>query len=241
MVSKFSKRVWYVRGLLLMAIIMVVGIVSGTGFGWSDLSTAAPTGITAVGVVLVGIFLWMRSSWLATKMVPSDSSGDAVRLDYQAVMSVAFTAIGVWTLIPSIRDLASDTSRIAMEVSSLPTTGTALGRQAFGRPVIGLGFALWLIFGSRGISRIVSLFADPTFTLPLIRKPNNRPTMNPVRHQRRRAEVDGIECGINVDKNSLVKAPGWLVASCQETSVKKLPLGPHVYDDCHREVQLASV
>jgi hypothetical protein len=153
----FAQAAFFIAGVILMAIISVAAIFTNRGFRWDELVGAAVTGVPALGMLVIGLYFWFRAGRLADRMV-SDDETPVTRPDItQAdVMAVAFSAVGVFTLVPVFRDLAASFIRIAEDEYRFSEYWASANWQArFWSSIIGLAFALWLIFGSRGIVRVV--------------------------------------------------------------------------------------
>jgi hypothetical protein len=111
----------------------------------------------SIGSFLIGLALWLLAPRLAARMVKSDDTAIVFPdLTQSSAMVVAFTAIGVFTLVPALKDLANLTMLYMENNSTQPQlwnnadTGTQLASF-----IIELLLSLWLIFGSRGIVRLV--------------------------------------------------------------------------------------
>jgi hypothetical protein len=120
----FAQAAFFVAGVLLMGIISIAAIFTDRGFRWDELAGAAVTGVPALGMLFIGLYFWYRASRLAARMV-SDDETPVTRPDItQAdLMAVAFSTIGVFTLVPVFRDLAGSFIRIARGPQILRVVG----------------------------------------------------------------------------------------------------------------------
>jgi len=80
-------------------------------------------------------------------------------INQESVLSIAFAATGMFILVPALRNLAGNILGITMAGNweyLVPDRWTSSSWQAgFWSSFVGLGLAIWLIFGSRGIARFV--------------------------------------------------------------------------------------
>lgn len=135
-----------------MFVSLLIGVF-GNGRVGVDLAAAGFASIHVLVMLLIGLMLWFKGSTLAARMV-SDDPTPVTRPDMtqEAVLAVALTAVGVFSLISVVRPMA--TSIISMSLAE--ETWTSPRWQAvFWSSMIGLALAIWLIFGSRGIARFV--------------------------------------------------------------------------------------
>ena len=152
----FAQAALLIVNVVMMIIFALGNFHSGVSRS-TDLAEAAVTGLPAVGAVIVGILLWSYAPQLASRMV-SAGSETVTRpdLDHEAVLSVAFAAIGLWLLIPALRDVASIIITVAFGKLPLFEYWQDSRWQArFWPPVLETGLSIWLIVGTRGIVRLV--------------------------------------------------------------------------------------
>src|SRR5262245_32495917 len=106
----FSQGVITAAGILLWAGFTAIGAAFGArGFDWVQLTGSLVMAVPALGYLIAGWFFWTRATRIAGRMMPDDATPvtrpDMTQAD---VMIVAFTAIGVFTLVPVLRELGSD-------------------------------------------------------------------------------------------------------------------------------------
>lgn len=145
--------------LLAMAIHNAFGSLE---YRWDELIVVAHMTLPTVGVLVVGLLFWYRAGRLARRMVSDDPTPvtrpDLTRDD---VLAIAFTATGVFTLVPVLRELAG--SVIPMVRGDYPSSqwwSNAGWQASFWSSIVGLAWSLWLIFGARSIARFVRWARD---------------------------------------------------------------------------------
>src|SRR5207244_3668650 len=104
----FAEAAVLGSGVILMLIVSVAGFFTASGSKWQDLTGAAVTGVPAIGELIVGVIFWRFASRFASRIV-SDDPTPVTRPDLtqEAFLSIAFTAIGVWHLLPVLQSFAS--------------------------------------------------------------------------------------------------------------------------------------
>jgi hypothetical protein len=71
-------------------------------------------------------------------------------------MAIAFSAVGMLTLIPSLQALARHVIRLSSGAYRFSDLWASADWQAnFWSSIIGVAASIWLIFGSRGVARVV--------------------------------------------------------------------------------------
>lgn len=152
----FAKAALSIGPLLTFLFTVVFGQVPSGGF-----SSLAYSAMIPLGELIVGGLLWISSSALARQMVWDDPT-PVVRTDLnrEQWMSIAFSVVGIYAVWASsdalfryvgrlffiVRQFGADYANLWLELDSHGNIVGLLGSLAFG---------LWLLFGSRGIVRIV--------------------------------------------------------------------------------------
>lgn len=152
----FAQAALLIMDVVMMVIFALANLHSGVSHS-TDLAQTAVTGVPAVGAVIVGVLLWSYAPQFASRMV-SAGPEPVTRpdLDHEAVLSVAFAAIGCWLLIPALRDVASIIFTAAFGKYPLFEYWQDSRWQArFWPPVFETGLSIWLIVGTRGVVRLV--------------------------------------------------------------------------------------
>ena len=153
----FAEVVIVGSSVIFMLILTIGGLFSHSARGWDDLLGAAVMGIPTAATALAALFLWIRAEALAARMVSDDALPvTATDLSADTVMAVAFTAIGVFTLIPVLRDLAG----IVFRAVSGPYPFSESWRSAswhahFWSCLLGLALSLCLMLTPRGVVKAV--------------------------------------------------------------------------------------
>jgi hypothetical protein len=152
----FAQAVLTGPALFLLFILACAGLSPG-GFKWPELAATAVGCLPALGSAFIGLALWIYAPQLAARMVSGDP--EAVTrpdLDHETVLCVAFAAVGLWTLIPSVRDFASDLVTIVRGKYPFADYWRDSRWQArFCSSILGMGLSIWLMIGTRGIVRLV--------------------------------------------------------------------------------------
>jgi len=144
---------------IVVVVWMVVTAVCGLRQrdGWHDFVIAGLTGLPSLGTLLIGMFLWFKASWLADRMV-SDDPTPVTRPDMtqQTFLAVACAAIGIFTIIPVLRNLVGNFVIIIAGENRFSVYWKSVDWQSnFWSNIVGLAFSIWLMLGSRGIARFV--------------------------------------------------------------------------------------
>jgi hypothetical protein len=111
------------------------------------------------------IFLWVRADWIASKIVPHDSSRWP-RFRAAELQIAAFSAIGLVTVMTSVRDFSTQLG-IYLEAVFGPPGGPRvtfpewlLLSETMGPLIMG-ALGMWLLLGSRGIVRFIHRLRRP--------------------------------------------------------------------------------
>jgi len=139
------------------ALWMLAEAISDANASRSIYVAAAATGMETIVMLLVALFFWFGASRIASWMV-SDDPAPVTRPDIaQAdIMAVAFSAIGVFTLLPSLRSLAGSLMILVQGPEVYPGGWANRNFQSsFWPATIGLALSLWLILTPRGMVRLV--------------------------------------------------------------------------------------
>jgi len=108
-----------------------------------------------LGMVAIAAFLW-RWSWLVASWMVGHNIQDAIaepesvrrQATLRDVHGVAFSVIGLWLLVDSVRDIAEHAFYL---VYSDPEITGGRWVAVYGRIVVQLGLGIWLLFGARGL------------------------------------------------------------------------------------------
>jgi hypothetical protein len=171
----FADAAYEFPSLLTMLVVTIPNLFAHPKLGAVDVAGALVSGLPALGPITAGTILWRGSSWFAGKMIPNDptanptpdTSPDTTPLtrpdiNYDSVLSIALIAVGVRALIPSIRRLADGLLRIATGHQPFRDLWHDPAWQGFfWSEIITLAFALYLIFDSHGIAKIIHSLRRP--------------------------------------------------------------------------------
>ena len=128
------------------------------------------SGLPGVVQFVAGVLLWWKSAWFARRMAPAEETeGVTALLDARTVMAIACAAVGLFLAVPAVRQLAQFLL-VAVRYSDedLYSNGTGIDFVTQVLPAILQALlAIWLIFGARGIARVVHVMR----TYPNLRPP----------------------------------------------------------------------
>ena len=153
--------------------VMIIGIIAEPQMQtslsrWAYLLMYGSMGVRVISSVVVAIILWMKAPAIARHMVcddptPVTSSG----INEQSVLTIACTGLGIYLFIDVLRELI----RMFVEIAGGPYVFSHYWHDnhwnaTWWSAVVGLGFSLWLIFGSRGIVRLLWLLRYSNVSQP---------------------------------------------------------------------------
>jgi hypothetical protein len=152
----FAHAALTIAPLLVFLFVAPFQLDSGRPFASSALFAVMPA-----GEILVGVLLWTMSRAIGRRMV-RDATAPVARTDIGAehLMSIAFAVVGiyaVWASCEGLLQKAASAFYIARErgiESAWFWTDIEWKSRLLGT-LGSLAFGLWLLFGSRGIVRIV--------------------------------------------------------------------------------------
>ncbi|MGA3068214.1 MAG: hypothetical protein ABSF29_15325 [Tepidisphaeraceae bacterium] len=143
--------------IVALTVIIVSRIFGGQLPRWEDFEGPLIEGIFWLAQAAIGLFFWFKARQIAERMVSDDPSVvTGTNFTQENAMAVAFSAVGMFTLVPALKAV----TRYAIEIFSGAYSfsrlwGSANWEADFWSAVLGLAVSLWLIFGSRGIVRVV--------------------------------------------------------------------------------------
>ena len=107
--------------------------------------------------IAAGVFLWVRSGWLAGRLV-----GDAADATVpggpgvERLLSVGLIVAGAAILVPATRDLAGAAAVAANSHHNFSDWWhDAYWLRAFWSAAVGIGLSAWLMFGGRGLAHLI--------------------------------------------------------------------------------------
>ena len=144
------------HGLLLFVITAIGSMTDHARFGWDEMLVMTVTSTPGLAMLVVGILVWLKAPWLGRRMVGDDPT-PVTRSDItsQSVMSITCAGVGVFLLVPTLRDLAGDFILISKtDVPFSEFWRSANWHADFWSTILQLVLALWLILGSRGVVKL---------------------------------------------------------------------------------------
>jgi hypothetical protein len=160
------------HSFVTLPITLGMGVWNAIQFGGWD--------ATGIGILFIGLgtgciialvwFLWTRAWWIAEKLVPHDANYSRwPRVRAQDMQVVAFSMVGLFTLVNSFQSLARS---FGMYVGVLNSDEYGERRITFLEwltlegalgSLIGCILGLWLVLGSRGLVRLIRRLRRPEF------------------------------------------------------------------------------
>jgi hypothetical protein len=161
---------WLFAQTVLLAITFLLGVIGVLGSFinenahlWVQVSSVAATGLILVAYFATSWWIWVKAPQIAKHMVSADQSPvTSLAMTQQDVMTIAFPIAGVCLFLPPAREL----SRIFVEVFFQSSRFSAFWSSVewharFWSAVLEMALALWLIFGARGIVRLILSMRRP--------------------------------------------------------------------------------
>ena len=150
-------------GQVMVVVGMVVGSVtsnlSGSRGLWAgEMAAPVVTLVIAAGPIMAGVFLWVRADRLAARMVADDTSALPVGygVGYEGLLSIGLTVAGAAVVVPVARDLATAVVYAARaHTDFFGWWHDPYCVRSFWSAGVGLGLSAWLLFGGRGIARLI--------------------------------------------------------------------------------------
>lgn len=150
---------------VVFVFVALVGILLGArdpSDGWiSFLFTGAP----AVIALSVGLVLWFKAEAIAGRMVKNDPAPIFTGgVDYELALRIALIAVGMYLLIPSLKDLSAACFQVA--IADYPVSewwGDSDWRAYLFADLISFFLSLWLILGSKGVARLIRMARGPGY------------------------------------------------------------------------------
>ena len=145
-VTYFGGLVFLIMGLLFE---------SGAG-GWTGVMAHLLYMISPVLTILIAIVLWKKAEAISARMVVDDPT-PVTRADInsQTVLSILMVAIGLFLFVTTLGQLVSDLYFILTWREPYPSPSGMQQHAELVNHIIVMGCSLWLIFGSRGIIRLI--------------------------------------------------------------------------------------
>jgi len=138
------------------------------GFGLGDIAASfLITGIDGLGFALLGALLWWKAEGIAGRMISAqpDSSAPApaasAGLDYKGLMSIAFSAVGVFIALQVIPKLIHPLFVVwggGGDFTFRHLWSESMWQAGFWANIVELALSIWFIFGSRGIANMIARF-----------------------------------------------------------------------------------
>jgi hypothetical protein len=150
-----SQAVLASSSMLGLTIAWIGSLISQRDLDWGVLAASLIPAGMVVAMLLVALALWFGADRLARRMV-SDDPTPVTRSDItpEDLMVVAFTAIGLFTLIPALRELGRALVTAFHSEYPFREWWSSTNWQAdFWMSIAGLIFAIALLVGSRPIVR----------------------------------------------------------------------------------------
>ena len=147
---------------ILMGIWNLVREQPGQGYGFTLLASS----LSAVLHAALVSFLWSRSAWIATKLVPVDASASVLLIRAADLEVAAFSTVGVIALLNSVWHLCRSIGR-CLDLSRgggltpfrAEGEGMSLGEWLLWEPTLEAlatgAIAIWLILGSRATVQLL--------------------------------------------------------------------------------------
>ena len=152
--------VWLMAGVAASVITGVWQVVNAVSYLAStrrsapDLIPIALAGLTVVGPIVAGVALWRLADRIAWRIAPVDAAVPT-GIGQQGLLSIGLAMAGVVVGASAARD---GVALVAYMVLEHPT-GDWLHNGSFvhqlASALTGLGLAVWLVLGGRGIARVV--------------------------------------------------------------------------------------
>ncbi|MEX2213733.1 MAG: hypothetical protein WD768_06375 [Phycisphaeraceae bacterium] len=154
----FAQTALLFGSVIVVMVISLFGLVFRVdGLDWQTLFAAVVLAGPAIATLIVSLFLWRKAPSLANRMVsddPTPVTRDA--LDSHMLMMIASVAVGLFLLVPSLRNLAGSVFEVlASPFSFADWWETPHWRADFISSLVGLILSAYLILGSAGIARAV--------------------------------------------------------------------------------------
>lgn len=151
----FAQSLLLSTGIILIMIAIVTEYTESAR--WSGLTAAMGSGAIPLGMFGLGLFFWFGANRLASRMVSNDPTPVThVDLTPEDCLGIALSAIGVFIMVPVVRDLGATLVQISLDEFTLSQWWASASWQAnLWSSIMGLGFAIWLIVGSRRIARFM--------------------------------------------------------------------------------------
>jgi len=149
----FAQSIFLAIASLLYPLVV---FVHGAFYGWVDqaeLLTAMIIAVPGLATMVTAALYWWNARKIAGRMVSSDPTAvSTVAISAQDVMMVAFSTVGVWSLINGVRHMVLLVF-IAHESGASPGDFWLSSNTA--AAIVHVGLSLWLILGSPGIVRLI--------------------------------------------------------------------------------------
>lgn len=150
-------------GVRLFAIWLALYALGGLPQLWSFMERdfKDPTGAAVVMVLallmgLVAVLLWIFPLTVARKLIPRTALDQPTTLPFEQVQSVGFCLMGLWVLASAVPNAFM--WAVLVYQSTRPQTLFSLEPRNYGSiayVVIQLVVGLWLLFGARGLLRVL--------------------------------------------------------------------------------------
>ncbi len=153
----FSQVAFYGIPFLMMITVSLFGGLTDRGINWDQIWASLMSGLLPLGSLIVAIVIWRKAEALATRMVrPGADTGAVTGVSTQDALGVAVTAIGVFLIVPALQEGLQILIGLVRHWPSRATLWSDGAWQAqVASWVVYLAVCLWLIFGARGIVRII--------------------------------------------------------------------------------------
>lgn len=138
---------------LLLTLQVLPSLVSALGmviFAGQGLVPVLQMAFPLMLMLFLNVLLWVMAPWLAGKMVTQSASIQAP-FSIENLQIVFFVLLGFMFLAESIRPLTTATFHVA----SVLTEGKSFHGTTIVEAILYLSLALWLILGSKGITRLI--------------------------------------------------------------------------------------
>lgn len=141
-----------ITGILLFALTLTAAPFRGW-LDWDQLQAYLILSVPMLAALAVGLVYWKRSDAIASRMVSASIAPvTELPISVEDVMVVAFSTAGVFILVDGIRDAVA----VIIVASRYDFTRSELWYNVETAAAwVQVGFALWLVLGSRGIVRAI--------------------------------------------------------------------------------------
>jgi hypothetical protein len=153
----FVQMVLISYQFILIVINAIFQAVNGGGVHTVQYDFVGSAGLMVIIYLGLGLWIWIKAPRIATRMVSADPSPVTPSgFSQQDALMVAFPIAGVFLLVPAFRELLRLIIGTFIPAGQFPALLLSIEwHSQFWSAVFEAAFALWLIFGARGMVRLV--------------------------------------------------------------------------------------